>query len=367
MKIPDPQKISLEGFQMSARNLYGTTGDTDSTRGSRSEAFARTVFIGLLHKVEERAAARAVRRPDVSTIHSAMTESQKGRYNHAILKVLGLQGAKVVTPNILFTAADMALDGEVSMSEAYIGLQPGTMNPIHYGHICASLAGILVNKLDTVLLANGGTVPDKPSSADPRVRNKMLRIAASENGLSKWVKVTPIRQQVVEMFSKDRQTLILAGENVSLRRSNMDIAAFIWLFRANPKVTWTYIVGSDKVAGYGKKGEHRLIVDTLADPRANAQVLYFVREGEDIDVAKYITPYGWMLEKWKKGFFKKSPVPTCAISSSRIKAALVSGREHVDGMPLSECMSPDVLSYILNQKTLLALYAREAEEGEQNE
>lgn len=351
---------------MSASNLSDTRGDSHFSREAGSLAVPHTIFTSLLQQVEEWAATRTIKRPDTSTIHIAMTETQKARYMNAILNVLLSDDAKVVTPNILFRAADLAVAGEASMSEAHIGLLPGTMNPIHYGHICASLAGIIVNELDTVLLANGGTVPDKPGSADPVVRNEMLGIAASEGSLTEWLKVTPIRQQTVEMFSKDRQTLLLAGANEDVRRSNMDIAAFIWLFRANPKVIWTYLVGSDKVIGYGRKEEYGLIVETLADSRANAQVLYFVRDGEDIDLANYIAPYGWMLEKWKTGFFKKSPLQTCALSASKIRIALVAGQEQVDGIPLSECLSQDVLSYIRDRKTLIASYAREIQERENN-
>ena len=43
------------------------------------------------------------------------------------------------------------------------------MNPLTYGHITAGLASIIDQGLDRVVLANGGTVPDKPYAASADV------------------------------------------------------------------------------------------------------------------------------------------------------------------------------------------------------
>jgi len=325
-------------------------------------ATGRAIVESLMYKLEERAATQTRKKQDASIIHTAMTEAQTSRYMQAILHNMSSAELKVVTPDLLFDAADKAIANEVSIIEAHVGLQPGTMNPVHNGHISVALAGILVNELDTVLLATGATVPDKPKSVDPTIRNEMLRIATRGNALSEWLHVTPVRQQVAEMFSVNSQLLLLAGDTETVRRSNMDIAAFIWLFSANPKVRWTYLVGSDKVARYGRLEEYDLIVRTLADRRVNARVLYSVRDGEDVDVTNHIAPYDWMFEKWQSGFFKRSPLLTCPVSARKIKTALVKGRDHVDGLPLNECLPEEVLTYIRTHKTLLASYAREVQE-----
>jgi nicotinic acid mononucleotide adenylyltransferase len=349
---------------MRSSELSNVEGEQVSSLGCDPCGTGRRFLDSLLHKVEERAATRSSKRQDTSTIHTAMSEEQKSRYSQAILQTVLSGGSSVVTPDFLFDAADMAMADEISTSEAHVGLQPGTMNPIHNGHISASLASILVNDLDMVLLAAGATVPDKPNSVDPTIRNEMIRIATRGNRLSEWLHVTPIRQQTAEIFSVDKQFLLLTGESETIRRSNMDIAAFIWLFRANPKVRWTYLVGSDKIADYGMLGEYDLIVGTLANHRANVRVLYFVRDGKDVDVVNYIKPYRWMLEKWESGLFERSPLPTCAVSARKIKTALVTGRDHVDGLRLNECLDEDVLTYIRTNNTLLTSYAREVQELE---
>jgi len=349
---------------MKPGDLCEVEGEHVFPAGCNSHASGRGIVKSLLCNIEERAATQSHTRQDTSVMHTAMTEAQKSCYSEAILQKMLSANLNVVTPDLLFDAADEAMANEVSTSDAHVGLQPGTMNPVHNGHISTALGGILVNELDTVLLAAGATVPDKPRSVHPTIRNEMLRIATGGNALSEWLHVTPVRQQTAEMFSVNRQLLLLAGESEKVRRSNMDIAAFIWLFRANPKVRWTYLVGSDKVAGYGRLEEYDLIVGTLADRRVNARVLYSVRDGEDVEVANHIAPYDWMLQKWHSGFFKRSPLPTCPVSARKIKIALVKGYDHVDGLPLNECLPEEIWTYIRTHKTLLASYAREVQELE---
>ena len=327
-------------------------------------ANGRGIVESLLCQIHKRAATQNHKTQDASTIYMAMTDAQQSRYMQAILQMTSSAELDVVTPDLLFDAADQALANEASASEAHVGLQPGTMNPVHKGHISAALAGIVVDELDFVLLATGATVPDKPKSVDPEIRNEMLTVGIRNSALSEWLHVTPVRQQTAEMFSVNREFLGIAGESETVRRSNMDIAAFIWLFRANPKVRWTYLVGSDKVARYGRLDEYDLIVRTLTDRRVNAHVLYSVRDGEDVEVANHIGPYDWLLEKWQSGFFKRSTLPTCPVSARKIRIAIVKGHDHVYGLPLNECLPEDVLTYIRTHKSLLASYAREVQELE---
>ncbi|MBU1998810.1 MAG: hypothetical protein KKE64_04860, partial [Candidatus Omnitrophica bacterium] len=334
--------------------------------GSTSSSLtARSVVQDYLSQVESLYKAGSINRLNHQTIRFFMTEAQKKNYMSAVRDVLRQRNASVITPDILFEAADMATKKDKSTITARIGLQPGTMNPLHYGHISASLAGIIANDLDMVILANGGTVPDKPYAANADIRNEMARIAAGgEEGLSEWLQVTPIRQQTVEMFeSEGEESLRIVGADENARRFNMDMAAFIWLFRANPNVKWTYLVGSDKVAGYGKKGEYGLIVETLGDTRANAQVVYFARTGEDIDYSKDIARHSWMQEKWHAGFFKRSPLPSFEdLSATKVRIALITGADNIDGVALTESIASDVLTYIRNNRTLMFLYDLEISE-----
>ncbi|MDO8969815.1 MAG: hypothetical protein Q7U74_03945, partial [Saprospiraceae bacterium] len=213
-----------------------------------------------------------------------LTDNQKKVYLDAIKQVLKERGEKVITPDILFEAAKRATKDDYSTVKARVGLQPGTMNPLHYGHMTASLAGIIgrVHKTDKnvkvmTLLANGGTVPDKPFAASADIRNEMAREACKDPSFKEWSEVTPIRGQIVDMFTASAEIMALSGLNENSRRFNMDMAAFIWLFVANPNVEWVYLVGSDKVDAYGKKDERGLLLETLNRTDAHASVVYFPR------------------------------------------------------------------------------------------
>ncbi|PIU39768.1 MAG: hypothetical protein COT00_05240, partial [Candidatus Omnitrophica bacterium CG07_land_8_20_14_0_80_50_8] len=230
-----------------------------------------------------------------------MDETDEAWYLQAIRNEMALSGETVITPGLLFRAAKQAIGDKVSTAEGRIGLQPGTMNPLTYGHMTASLAAILGQDLNAVIMANGGTVPDKPYASAADTRNKMAEIAAEE--VAPWLKVTAIRGQIVEMFEREG-ALSLAGTNATKQRFNMDMAAFIWLFTANPNIEWFYLVGSDKVAEYGKKDEQGLLTQTLLP--AKVKVVYFGRTGQRIKVAENIKPFAWLWKLWNRNFFIKS-------------------------------------------------------------
>ncbi|MBU1087610.1 MAG: hypothetical protein KKD05_08885 [Candidatus Omnitrophica bacterium] len=305
-----------------------------------------------------------------------LTSERKAAYLAAIREVLKEKNVKVITPEILFEAAKRATKNDHSTVKARVNLQPGTMNPLHYGHLTASSAGIIgrvttadKNKQVKVmtLLANGGTVPDKPFAAKAETRNEMARKAIENSDMHDWTEVTPIRGQAVDMFLSSRENLVLAGKNESSRRFNMDMASFIWLFVANPNVEWVYLVGSDKVAGYGKKNEKGLLVDTLSRPEAHASVVYFGRKGEEIDYENDIKKYDWLDKLWKAGFFKLSTVSSFAdLSATKVRTALVNGDEQIDGISLSETMPTSVSEYIRDNRELMYLYPLEMQEKKAN-
>jgi len=301
---------------------------------------------------------------DHRAVRSELSDAEKVRYRSAIRYAATRRNVKMLTSAILFEAAEAALADETSATEGHIGILPGTMNPVHYGHLSASLAAVLTNHLNLVLLAGGGIPPDKPYSAEFGFRREMIEIALrNERGLGNWLKMTTIRQQMAEMFSEDSHARLLAGDNDMTRRTMMDLAAFVWLFVANPNVQWTYIVGSDKIASYGKKGEFALIVETLGHRKVESQVLYYLRAGQDIDVNRDIVPFDWLLKKWKSGFFKQSQLPSCELSASEIRLAIVDGR-HRHGINLTSCLPIGILEYIRNNNDLLASYARQIEQAD---
>ncbi|OQX54920.1 MAG: hypothetical protein B5M53_05190, partial [Candidatus Cloacimonas sp. 4484_209] len=313
-----------------------------------------------LEEIKDLSTKNKIHSLDPKQINFQITTEQENAYLKAIKEILQTEGEKVITPELLFKAAEIATKDCKSTVEAKIGLQPGTMNPLTYGHITASLGGIIGQELDAVILANGGTVPNKPYAANADIRNAMARKAVNQKGLEDWLLVTPIRQQMVEMFNRNGETLKLAGEDEKKRRFNMDMAGFIWLFVSNPNVEWYYLVGSDKVAGYGKKDERGLLEKTL---RGHAKVIYFARTGEDIDIANDINKYDWLKKLWDSGFFAKSKVPSFAdISATKVRTAIVNKDTEIGGIALTEMISSEVLKYIEGNKELLTLYELEINE-----
>jgi len=119
-------------------------------------------------------------------------------------------------------------------------------------------------------------------------------------------------------------------------------------------------VGSDKLSEYGRKGEHDLIVKTLGDARANAHILYFERHCKAIDVERDISPYDWMLARWKTGFFEKSQLPSFQISASAVRAALAESDGKTEKAVVANALPPAVLKFIRGNNDMLSSYSREA-------
>ncbi|MGD9014793.1 MAG: HEAT repeat domain-containing protein, partial [Candidatus Omnitrophota bacterium] len=292
-----------------------------------------------------------------------MTPEDIQRYFTAIREVLTERNQSVVNPEILFEAARRALEGRTSQVKARIALQPGTMNPLTYGHITAGLAAIIDKQINRVILANGGTVPDKPYAASADIRNEMANVATEDPGLSDWLLVTPVRAQAVDMFeSRGESSLLLSGADENTRRFNMDMAAFIWLFVANPNAEWFYIVGADKLVGYNR--ERNLIEHTLYP--AGVKVLYFSRaEAAGFSYQEHIQAYPWLDKLWQEGLFVASGIPSFEdVSATKVRYAFAYNEDTIDGLPLSEMIPQGLVEHMRQNPELLSLYRIEFLEKE---
>jgi hypothetical protein len=313
----------------------------------------RVLFLEYLAALAGKGAARS---HPPGELRYAMSAKQAEAYRKRIQQMALAREAGTVAPDVLFRAADAALDGDVANSEARIGLQPGTMDPIHFGHLAAALGGALDADLDFVFLACGATVPDKPRSSAATDRQAMATIAVDEFSLRRWLRISNVRQQVATAFGQDAEALAMTGNTATQRRSTLDLAAFIWLFRANPRAKWVYLVGSDKIAAYGKNGEEALVRKTLGHTSVNAQVVFFSRSADPVDVAVHIAPYPWLRALWESGFFRASNLTSGDLSASSIRAAVGQRRDEVLGIPLADCVSPGVLQYIQENPALIERY-----------
>jgi hypothetical protein len=148
------------------------------------------------------------------------------------------------------------------------------------------------------------------------------------------------------------------GSTPSARRARADIAAFAWLFSAHPATEWVYLVGSDKVAAYGQKGEQALIEQTLGRPQVNARVLYFERSIGALDAETCIVPYPWLLSRWQSGSLGPSNLSSGDLSASAVRTALAHDLEEVGGIRIADCVPPRVLAHIRSNEPLLQSYRR---------
>ncbi|MFH2146065.1 MAG: glycosyltransferase [Candidatus Omnitrophota bacterium] len=281
-------------------------------------------------------------------IKMSPTEKEGNEYLIAINEILKESGKDTVDLELLQEAAKKVLSGRQSEIKGKMGLLAGTFNPLTYGHITASLAGMISEGLEGVVISNNGDiVPSDFFIPSTQIRNQMARIAIdSDPGLIDKIFVSDILDAVVKMFERD-DALNLLGNNEHKIRVNADMAAFVWLFYANPNIEWTFIIGSDKVDSYGEKGEENVL--RMFDDN-NIKVLYFERDGQKINVKEKIKPYEFLENYFEKGLFQKSKVNAFpAVSSTRVRTALYKQAGAIGNIDLKEIIPAKLVDFISHQ------------------
>lgn len=233
---------------------------------------------------------------------------------------------------------------EQSHSNCFMGIRPGSDDPLHYGHISAGLAPILAFKLNGVVYASGASVPDKPEATAFSLRHKMTEIALKE--FESWLGQSDARQAMKALTGVTNPVngKSIVGESGQDNRALCDIAAFAWLIMMNPNVRWTYITGSDHINKYVDDNEQELVERTLKE--LNCPVIYLERDAYPVDVQK-VRSAGWSRKLWDEGFFTKCPIPSYSGLEAKYLRRVISGKEAgVSIGDISDEINPGVLSYL---------------------
>lgn len=223
----------------------------------------------------------------------------------------------------------------------FLGIRPGSDDPIHYGHITAGLSPVIAYKMNGVVFAPGGRVPDKPEISAFRHRFEMINLALSS--YDDFLCPTDVRNKtanIADIINPNTEKSIL-GVNGKEQRSMSDIVAWAWLKEMNPEVRWLYIVGSDKVNKYATDNEKELVDGTLKE--LNIPVVYLERDSDRVNVDT-VEKEEWLKQLWDEGFFSKCPIPSFSELEAKIVRKAIAGPVTGD---LSTMIDSKVMDYIL--------------------
>ncbi|MBN1700087.1 MAG: hypothetical protein JW881_21430 [Spirochaetales bacterium] len=282
-------------------------------------------------------------------IHNKEKSNLYGTFTKEIENRMEKRNTGLPFAYILHEAAEAASrhhNDEICSSSAYVGIMPGSFDPVHYGHITAALNAVVQLKLDGVLFLIGGTVPEKPEITAFRHRLHMAQVYANDKW-GTWIRYCPLRFDMAEIYkaalwplpSSLKQGAVSGTMALTIIRNITDIAAFCLLFAMNPRVQWVYITGSDKINKYGNENEKELVLHTLF--KHGIQVFYSNRKDFPIDL-NLIGKQRWLLDLWNGGMFIADDLTqNDRVSSSKIRHEIA-----CDTPLVEQEIHPEVLHYI---------------------
>lgn len=258
-----------------------------------------------------------------------------------------------------------------------MAIQPGTLAPYHFGHISFAQGAILDGGLAGSVVLSGSDPPEKKFVVSAAHRESMVGLGLIGYP---YLHYSPIRVQMMDILSSvplggpENKRLIEAAkkirasesaeEKVKLQKAMdeerrlRDLAAFSFLISLNPHLKWEYIVGVDKVNGYGISGkdERELALDLLLDN--NIPIRYYTREGEKLELFERDTAYvnlhrsatSWALENrpFIESRLLEGATTSFDISATTVRG-MIKGRE-----PLLDALPSGIIGYILDSGLIRA-------------
>ncbi len=166
------------------------------------------------------------------------------------------------------------------------------------------------------------------------------------------------------MFNGDADALRQLGDK-KFRSLNFQLAAYIWLFAANPNIKWTHLVGADIPFDSPLWGWNFV---TFGTGDIKADVVYFPRPG--VTREKFGTGKGAKqklseedadkVDKlWEEAIYKVNTKHYLNVSSGPVRIGIAKGDALVNGKPIHEMIPEKVYEFIKKTPELMELYKKE--------